>query len=196
MVDHKLSGRQIIKQIIPNVLIYPNIKPSEFIKKYWALYLESFTSNNNLNGKVFEEIIAITLIREKIFPFYMQARVAFIPNVNYDIIIYTKNIGPISISAKTSLRERYKQADLEAVALKYIHREAKNFLVSLDKIALDNLKKHPRSVMGIDELILATGPEYNNMIKFLHKNTVSQAPKIEVVTSNIFITEQNYMKYY
>lgn len=61
----------------------------------------------------------------------MSAKVAFVPNVIYDLMFYTSERGPICISAKTSLRERYKQADLEAIALKYVHRKALSYLVTL-----------------------------------------------------------------
>ncbi len=49
-----------------------------------------------------------------------------------DIVLFKEEKrSPIGISIKTSLRERYKQADLKAVALKYVHRNAENCLISL-----------------------------------------------------------------
>ena len=53
------------------------------------------------------------------------------PNINYDILLYSKVSGPICLSAKTSFRERYKQADLEAMALKNVHRISKSYLLTL-----------------------------------------------------------------
>ncbi|MDE7137830.1 MAG: hypothetical protein K2O29_05155 [Ruminococcus sp.] len=45
------------------------------------------------------------------------------PNVDFDIILYTQEQYPIALSLKTSVRERYKQADLEGVALKNMYIE-------------------------------------------------------------------------
>lgn len=191
-----LTAKQVTKKLVPDIFADKDLVPSAFIDKYWKLYESNFASNNNINGKVFEALIAITLVRKNILPFYMQAKVAFIPNVNYDIIIYTNNIGPISISAKTSLRERYKQADLEAVALKYIHRKAKTFLVSMDSKAMGNLKKHPDSAMGIDAFIQANTAEFDNMIDFVGKNMLGLAPKVEVVTSSVVITKDNFSSFF
>ena len=57
----------------------------------------------------------------------------FIPNIEFDFVAYSKEIGPIVLSAKTSLRERYKQADLEGMMMRQVHRRAKSYLLTLDK---------------------------------------------------------------
>ncbi len=96
-----------------------DIKPSQYVSWYWNEYKKNpYKKNNALNGSMFEVIIKKLLEREKLLPMYFQAKLAFIPNVVYDIVFYTENNVPISISLKTSLRERKKQADLEAIVLK------------------------------------------------------------------------------
>ena len=67
------TAKEVVKELIPNVKTDPKLKPSKFIKKYWAKYQDNFPSNQNINGKVFEELIAIALIRAGIMPFYMPA---------------------------------------------------------------------------------------------------------------------------
>jgi hypothetical protein len=106
-------------------------KPSEYMINCWTKYKDLNVKDNNTNGKVFEYILATLCIREGLLPLFIEARVAFVPNVNYDIMLYSEEIGPISFSLKTSLRERYKQADLEAIALKYVHRRAHCYLLTL-----------------------------------------------------------------
>lgn len=162
-------------------------KFSEIVADLWARYQAKYESNNNLNGAVFEEIIGYTLSLSKCMPFYMQARVAYVPNVNYDFICYDDNLGPISISAKTSLRERWKQADLEAVALKYVHRNALSYLVTLDSSALQTRVDKLGDCMGLNDFILATSHRYDELIEEIRARNLSRAGVVQVVTSNIVI---------
>lgn len=75
----------------------------------------------------------------------MNAKVAFVPNVIYDLMFYTSERGPICWSVKTSLRERYKQADLEAIALKYVHRKALSYLITLEENEAKSVKAKIKS---------------------------------------------------
>lgn len=82
-------------------------------------------------------------------------------------MFYTTERGPICISAKTSLRERYKQADLEAIALKYVHRRALCYLVTLDISEAKKVKEKIKSgdVIGLDKVVVATSDEFNDLIE-------------------------------
>lgn len=190
------TAKMVVNQVISDIYAERNLKANEFIKKYWEIYKSKFESNQNINGKVFEELIAISLIREGILPFYMQAKVAFIPYVNYDFIIYTNDIGPISLSAKTSLRERWKQADLEAVAMKYIHRKSKSYVVTLDNDAVRRRRVDRSQLLGIDDFVLADAEEFNELMLELKKYSLSLSPSVEVVSSNIVITSDNISERY
>jgi hypothetical protein len=146
--------------------------------------------NNNLNGKIFEYILATLFIRENILPFYLNAKVAFVPNVIYDIMFYTAERGPICISAKTSLRERYKQADLEAIALKYVHRRALSYLVTLEENEAKSVKAKIKSgdVIGLDDVIVATSNDFNDLIIELKKFKFSDPPTVKIIESNQIVT--------
>ena len=67
---------------------------------------------------------------------------------------------------KTSLRERYKQADLESIALKYVHRKALSYLITLDEKEANGVKNKIVSgdVIGLDNVIVATNPEFDELI--------------------------------
>ena len=130
------------------------------------------------------------LIREGIFPFFMQAKVAFVPNVNYDILLYAKDLGPICISAKTSLRERYKQAALEAFALKNVHRRAKSYLLTLGvrEARRESRKLLTGDVLGLDAILVASLPEFDQLIKELKSFEFELPEKVEVITASHVIT--------
>ncbi|MCE8162967.1 MAG: hypothetical protein I3273_00595 [Candidatus Moeniiplasma glomeromycotorum] len=98
--------------------------PSQFIKLSWEKVLNNDLTRND-NGAIFEYLVAVCLYTKRVVPFYLQAKVSFVPNATYDIILYAAEGYPITLSIKTSLRERYKQADLEGLALKSVHRRAK-----------------------------------------------------------------------
>src|SRR5690606_36002095 len=132
---------KIFEDLLPSFMDIDYQTPNEYVAKYWNEYLgvrddliPNEQTRRGVNGKIFEYILATLLIRERIFPIFMNAKVAFVPNINYDLLLYSSDQGPICISAKTSFRERYKQADLEAIALKYVHRKSKSYLVTLSEL--------------------------------------------------------------
>jgi len=183
----------IFDSILPNFFNLKYKKPTDYISTYWeAFQKHPIKRNNNLNGKIFEYILATLFIREGILPLYLSAKVAFVPNVYYDLMFYSSEKGPICISAKTSLRERYKQADLEAIALKYVHRKALSYLVTLDGLATKSVKAKILSgdVIGIDNVIVATSNEFNELIDELKSFIFSEPPTVKVIQSNQIITKE------
>lgn len=190
------KAEQVFDSLLPNFLEVEYNKPSEYILKYWAEYSKHPERNNNLNGKVFEYILATLCVREGILPIYMSAKVAFVPNVIYDLMFYTAERGPICWSVKTSLRERYKQADLEAIALKYVHRKALCYLITLEEREAQSVKAKIKSgdVIGLDNVIVATSEEFNELIAELKEFEFSEPPTIKVIESNQIITQEKLDK--
>ncbi len=171
-------------------------EPSDYIITYWRAFKNHSEGNNNLNGKIFEYILATLFIREGLLPLYMSAKVAFVPNVIYDLMFYTTERRPICIAAKTSLRERYKRTDLEAIALKYVHRKALSFLVTLEENEARSVKAKIKSgdVIGLDNVIVATSSEFNDLIKELKTYQFSEPPTVRVIESNQIITAEKVRK--
>ena len=140
VIGNNTKSGELFENLFPDFMDIKYDKPSEYINKLWSKYESQPERNANLNGKMFEYILASLCIRESILPIYMSAKVAFVPNVIYDLMFYTAEKGPICWSVKTSLRERYKQADLESIALKYVHRKALSYLVTLNENEANNVK--------------------------------------------------------
>jgi len=99
----------------------------------------------------------------------MSAKVAFVPNVIFDIMFYTRECGPICWSIKTSLRERYKQADLESIALKYVHRKSLSYLITLNESEASSVKEKIRNgdVIGLNDVLVATSTEFDLLVSEL-----------------------------
>lgn len=162
--------------------------PKDYIKKYWDKYQEKGLTNNTLNGNIFEVIVYTLLYREGLTPFYTQAKVAFVPNVEFDTILYTPS-RPISLSLKTSLRERYKQADLEAIALVHVHRRAKSYLLTLDPDEAEVCKSKVKTgeIIGLDGIIDCNTSDIDYLISELKKvkEEFQVSPKVEVIKGNL-----------
>ena len=157
--------------------------PHEYVQKYWDAYQASGGMSPAVNGKVFELIIETLLYRESILPYYIQAKAAFVPNVDFDVLLYTEN-EPVCLSIKTSLRERYKQADLEAVALKYVHRKAQCFLLTLEKNEASSVaeKIENSEVLGLNGMIYCLSEELDNLIEDLKTKSFIESKTVEVVS--------------
>ena len=162
--------------------------PQEYIRQYWDKYLYAGKYSNTVNGNFFELVIHTLLYREGLLPFYTQAKVAFVPNVKFDTILYTP-ARPISLSLKTSLRERYKQADLEAIALQHVHRRAESYLLTLDPDEAETCKAKIKSgdIIGLNKIVDCNTSDIDNLIVELHqiKSELAEAPNIKVVTGNL-----------
>jgi len=189
MAAKERKAQAIMSVLLPNIHVEPDLKASAFIGKWWAEYKHQHPNESRgVNGKVFETMIAASLARNGIVPLYLQARVTHIPAVNYDCIVYTTERGPISISAKASLRERWKQADLEALALKNIYRQALSYLVSMDATEVRRRRADASSVLALTEIVLACSPEYDSIVERIKEHTLILAPQLLTVTSNMIVT--------
>jgi hypothetical protein len=139
---------------------------------------KSPSSIGSMGGPWLEYSLLIALKERGLMPAYWQAEFAPVPNNYNDVMVWTKEHGPVILSCKTSLRERYKQADLEAVALRQHYPQAKFYLVTLD----DDLKHLARTRQKIAEgELLALQAIYapdnvDELFTFLESVTIIPAP--------------------
>lgn len=182
----------LFESLFPDFMEIHYSSPSEYVKNLWDIYKQVSDQNSNLNGKIFEYILATLCIRENILPLYLSAKVAFVPNVIYDLMFYTAERGPICWSVKTSLRERYKQADLESIALKYVHRKALSFLITLDEREALGVKNKIKTgdVIGLDDVIVATNPEFDELVANLKLLKFEEPPTVKVIESGQVVTTE------
>jgi len=195
--DGKLNkGGQLILDCIPNTQSsiksidynYAEInRASTFIAKVWK-NVESKKAKegvgNTVLGSAFECLLALVFCLEKISPFFMQAELSFVPNAKFDILMYDSSGWPISISIKTSLRERYKQADLEAMALKQVHRKSESYLITLNETeaAAQARKIEKRDLVALDRIILATSSEFDQLLVELKSRQLIDPDLVPVIS--------------
>jgi hypothetical protein len=194
IVKSRTKGYAVFTEHIEPNFMQNTMRPSEYVRYCWEKYENSgVTRTNSLNGTIFELIIATLFVKEGIVPLHLQAQVAFVPNVNFDAVLYTNESGPIGLSLKTSLRERYKQADLEAVALKYVHRKAENYLLTMDSEEAESVanKIANGAVLGLDKALLASSDEFDDFVNKLKSRTFITPGEVQIITASRVITEQS-----
>jgi hypothetical protein len=129
-------------------------------------------------GHWLEWATIVALREQKLTPIYWQAEFAAVPKNFNDVMLWSKEHGPIIISCKTSLRERYKQADLESVALRQHYPNAKFFLLTLDAdkrhVATIQKKVAGKELLALHGLYDETNAD--ELLAFLKTLTLTEAP--------------------
>jgi len=176
----------VFDKLYGDIFEIPVTSGSKFISDLWGRY---DNNSQSLNGKIFEGLIASLLYRLGISPIYVQAKLAFVPNVDFDFILYSREYGPVVLSIKTSLRERYKQADLEGMLLRQVHRNARTYLITLNEAEAKNTndKISKGQILGIDSVIIATHKEFDTLLDELSALTLYKPEKIEVISGQRII---------
>lgn len=193
----KTKGYKVFTEYVEADFLNNTMSPSEYVNCCWGKYTSADVEKTNaLNGTIFELIVETLLVKEGIVPLHIQAQIAFVPNIEFDVVLYNDENGPVALSLKTSLRERYKQADLEAIALKYVHRKARNYLVTMDEAEAASVKEKIKNgaVLGIDKVIVATTNEMDCFILELKEMTFILPGKVDIVTASNVVSEDRIAK--
>jgi hypothetical protein len=139
---------------------------------------KSSSSIGSMGGRWLEWATLIALKETKLTPAYWQAEFVAVPKNYNDVLLWSKEYGPVILSCKTSLRERYKQADLEAVALRQHYPNAKFFLITLDEdkqhLATTRKKIASKELLALQAIYDETNMDA--LFAFLKKLTLTAAP--------------------
>lgn len=176
LISQSGQASKVVAGIVPSLGAVTE-PASEFISRVWAEVNHPITLANSLRGSVFEILIGLSLVRAGIFPFFRQAEVAFVNNSRFDFLLWEEGWNPISLSIKTSLRERYKQAELEAGALLNVHRKAQNYLITLEADEVDRRRRQlaaANEFTNLNGLVLASTQEFDELIANLRDRLFSK----------------------
>ncbi|MGZ3140077.1 hypothetical protein [Candidatus Phytoplasma solani] len=161
-------------------------QPSFFIKPFNEYMLES---HNNLNkyleinnynsqsqkairGKINEYLILLYLNNKGITNLYPQAYLFFIPDIKFDLVLFTKTKRIIAFNFKTSLRDRYKQTIVEAQQLKKLDTRFEFYLLTNNTIESQRLNNKIANgkVQGINQVINLFSNNANQFLQTLLTN--------------------------
>lgn len=156
----------------------------------YQAYRQNYPDNPNINGQVFEYLVCEVLAREGITPFYRQAKFERVPNAIYDVVCYDP-ARPVVLTMKASLRERYKQADLEGLALRQVYWGAENHLITLpvDEARRVQTKIEGGEVAGLDSCRVASAAEFTDLIGDLKHRKFHTAEAVMPLTGQRFPTK-------
>jgi hypothetical protein len=174
---------QLLLYIQPSLESIEIHQPSKYLEFIWSKAEKDDRLTRDVRGKFFELVIASCLIKNEILPFFWQAQLEFVPLANFDLVVYTEERGPIVLSLKTSIRERYKQAEFEAQAMKDVHRRAKNFLVTMEKDEAVSLQAKVDSgvLSGIDGVVVANEKSFDELIELLKSLSIVDTPVFSAI---------------
>tara|TARA_Y100000385_G_scaffold48843_1_gene45319 strand:+ start:491 stop:1033 length:543 start_codon:yes stop_codon:yes gene_type:complete len=140
----RLKNRNIYQDLFQkhNLETRPYKRPQDYVDDLWNIY-ETYASSRNLNnnvpGSALEVIVGFLLDREGI---QIERMDELVPNVRFakpDFLIRSNGIHVV-LSLKTSLRERWKQADWEAIRIKKNYPQTKNYLIVNSKQDAKSMK--------------------------------------------------------
>lgn len=160
-----------------------SLTASEFINTYWNLYRSRYNSNNSMNGTIFENLVIIALGRAGIKNIYFQTELTYVPSAIFDVFLYNSE-GSYALSIKTTLRERWKQADLEALAIKQVHKDVKCFVVTLSESEVSTRRKNDNLYAGLDGFVLANNNEFDDLVAELVTIEFQVAGTVPIIKTN------------
>ena len=162
----------------------------EFVSKVMGNFDNQTKANNeqskkSLRGAVFEYVIGEVLLLKGLTPLYHQAELRHVPLAKFDWLLYHPQ-KPVSISCKTSARERWKQAAYEGMALKQVYSHAINYFVSVDALPKIDEKREeaPRT---LDHFLVAIKPEFDEALEEIKKTDYCEAENVSPIIKPIMV---------
>lgn len=161
---------------------YRNQGSSQLIKQIWEKELVKELPNST-RGALFEYLIAYCLNSQGILPFYIQAKINLVNGAIYDIVLFNEKLSPIVLSIKTSLRERYKQAFLEARILKSVYSSSKSYLLTLNSSEYKTRKRENQQENSpvLDNIIAVDTEEFDKFLEELKNVGLRKSTKQQIV---------------
>ena len=174
------KSRGITNTMMEEVELPLDAPPSMFVQTCWDWYKENYPSNHSMNGKMLENIIELALERAQIPNLYVQVRLKDVSLAVFDIMLFEGDT-PLALPVKTTIRERWKQAELEAREMKRYYPGAECLLLTLSEQEVNARRNAPEQTTGIDRFVLANTPEFDELVEQLTKRTFTQPLSKDIV---------------
>ena len=161
--------KKIFLEVYPNILNSIPNTASEFFRENWSnweSYAKGRTVNNNTPGKVFEKLFEIYCFLLNYEIIAQDESFKDVPLVKPDFVLKNKDDKYLFLSLKTSLRERWKQADWEAIYFKEYYPTTLCILVTFHEREEKSLqsKIEKNLLKGLDDSCLATSDKFDKIL--------------------------------
>jgi len=147
----------------------PTAIPSRFMESAYAKFSTGMPRHN---GKLFEGLFLAILGRAGFSHIILDAEYSCLPYSTIDVAIYTQKKAPTMISLKSSLRERWKQSDLEFSRIKSLNPGAICAIATLEDAGMPLRLLEEKRLLGSDFIIDCRVPSHWD--KFLTRITESR----------------------
>jgi hypothetical protein len=114
----------------------------------------------------------------------LQAKINLVDGVIYDVVLFNEKLSPIVLSIKTSLRERYKQAFLEARVLRDVYSSSRSYLLTLNSSEYKTRKKENQQEVSpiLDDVIAVDTEEFDKFLEELKDMEFRKSTKQQIIT--------------
>ena len=130
------------------------------------------------SGTLFEMLIASVFIGGNFFPFYRRGELASARKIESDFLFWDETSkAPICIELTSTLRERYKLADLQAFKVKAKYPGAKFFQLTMDY--KDASRRSSEDFESLDGLIFAGSSEIEQVFRVLEQASLGKTALLE-----------------
>ncbi|MDO8060080.1 hypothetical protein [Candidatus Phytoplasma citri] len=179
---------QITKLIInPTLFNHPfheyMVQHHHFLNQYFINHHYNSQSQKVIRGKINEYLILFYFQHQGISNLYPQAYLFFIPDIKFDLVLFTKTKRIIAFNFKTCLRDRYKQAVVEAQQLKKLDTRFEFYLLTNNTVEAQRLNKkiNQGKILGINQVINLFSPRANHFLHTLRINQFIPFPDINII---------------
>ena len=162
-------GPELSHDIIKFSQENPTSTPSSFMESAYAKFSTGMPRHN---GKLFEGLFLAILGRTGFSHIILDAEYSCLPYSKIDVAIYTQKKVPALISLKSSLRERWKQSDLEFNRIKSLNPGAICAIATLEDAGMPLRLLEEKRLLGSDFIIDCRVPSHWD--KFLTRITESR----------------------
>ncbi|XBQ83597.1 hypothetical protein PSOL_00810 [Candidatus Phytoplasma solani] len=145
------------------------IKTHNLLNEYLDKNQHNSQSKKVIRGNINEYFILLYFQNKGIINLYPQAYLFFIPDIKFDLVLFTKTKRIIAFNFKTCLRDRYKQAMVEGQQLKKLDTRFEFYLLTNNTTETQRLNKkiHQGKIPGINQAIDCFSPQANIFLKTL-----------------------------
>ncbi|WP_373402814.1 hypothetical protein [Candidatus Phytoplasma solani] len=186
--NHQTSCVNITKQIIqPSLFNKPfneyMIKTHNLLNEYLDKNQHNSQSKKVIRGKINEYLILLYFQNKGIINLYPQSYLFFIPDIKFDLVLFTQTKRIIAFNFKTCLRDRYKQTIVEAQQLKKLDTRFEFYLLTNHETETQRLNKkiNQGKVQGINQVINLFSDSANKFLQNLLTLEFIPFPNINMI---------------
>jgi hypothetical protein len=140
------KGGLVMREILDKIpLARPGVGNAEWIAEAYQypfdIGLLGGRNEQSIRGKLFERLVIAAAVADGMLPLHAQMGLKQAPVAKFDLAWWVDGSSPVSMSLKTSLRERWREPVLESDHLKLAYRKAKTFLLTWDRTDYERVRK-------------------------------------------------------